>query len=397
METARPTPALPPPPGRVSNFGNPESLRRQLDIGAAIAIALSTLFVILRSYSRIWLKKTWILEDWTLLLAWASVIVQCGLGEATMVHYGGRHEWDITTEQGNEAAYWFNVASILYGLGLFFAKITVLQLYRRVFSPHRGSAFDNGIIVTALVIFLFHLTSIIIKIFECTPRAKIYNMELKGSCIDISVFLTASGSFNTISDIVILVLPVKAVWSLNMASRKKVVVILVFTFGLAAPAFSLYGFVVRLKGLNNSDKNWNQPAIVMWGLLETTTAVLCASFPECGPIFLRRKKTRSHPSTSILNGRHSYYGGRSGPPKKGILSTITGTLMMTGRGAEASANYYDLETYGVQAAAQHPSIDAQTGTGAMSVMKEVGMASKSNAAAGEGPSQSSAARGDNKV
>lgn len=29
----------------------------------------------------------------------------CGTGAATMVHYGGRHSWDITEQQAQEAAY----------------------------------------------------------------------------------------------------------------------------------------------------------------------------------------------------------------------------------------------------------------------------------------------------
>ncbi|KAI3328575.1 hypothetical protein F4824DRAFT_408304 [Ustulina deusta] len=373
MLTAQPTPALPPPPGETSNFDHPESLRQQFDIGAGISIGLTTIFVFLRTYSRLWIKKTWVLEDWFLLVAWIGTIILAGFGEATMSHYGGRHEWDITVAQGNEAAYWFNLCSIEYGLALFFAKITVLQLYRRVFSPHRRSAFDNGIIATALAILLFHVATTIVKIVECIPRAKIYNMDLEGICINIPVFLTAIGVFNTITDVIILLLPVKAVWSMTLPFHKKVIVVLVFTFGLAAPAFSLYGFVVRLKGTNNPDKNWNQPAIVMWGLLEIATAVLCASFPELGPIFLRRKK-HIKPSTSIVNGRYRYDDGGSGQKGKKLFSTITDSL----RGHETNSAYYDLETYGVQAVAQnHGDMSDNTQQpGEITVTKEIRVATK---------------------
>ncbi|KAJ8121149.1 hypothetical protein ONZ43_g2326 [Nemania bipapillata] len=357
METATPTPALPPPPGQTSNFDHPASLRQQFDIGAGISIPLTTIFVFLRTYSRLWIKKTWILEDWFLLAAWAGTIILAGFGEATMSHYGGRHEWDITKAQGNEAAYWFNLCSIEYGIALFFAKIAVLQLYRRVFSPHRRSAFDNGIIATAVAIFLFHVASTIVKIFECTPRAKIYNSDIKGTCVNISVFLTAIG----------------AVWSMTLPFHKKVIVVIVFTFGLAAPAFSLYGFVVRLKGTNNPDKNWNQPAIVMWGLLEIATAVLCASFPELGPIFLRRRK-RIKPATSIVNGKYRYEEGGSGPKGKSIFATLSETL----KGREETNTYFDLDTYGVQAVAQNHSdvSDATQQPGEITVTREVSVACK---------------------
>ncbi|KAJ2995763.1 hypothetical protein NUW58_g1180 [Xylaria curta] len=190
----------------------------------------------------------------------AGTIILAGFGEATMSHYGGRHEWDITTAQADEAAYWFNLCSIEYGIALFFAKIAVLQLYRRVFSPHRHSAFDNGIIIMAVAIFLFHV---------------------------------------------------------------------------AAPAFSLYGFIIRLRGTNNPDKNWNQPAIVMWGLLEIATAVLCASFPELGPNLLKA------------------FGGRG------------------------AGTYFELDTYGAHATAQnhgHVVGDAQH-PGEITVTKEIRVAS----------------------
>ena len=46
------------------------------------------------------------------------------------------------------------------------------------------------------------------------------------------MLLNTSGCFNTITDFLILFLPIKAVWDLNMSKQKKLIVVLVFTFGL---------------------------------------------------------------------------------------------------------------------------------------------------------------------
>ena len=70
------------------------------------------------------------------------------------------------------------------------------------------------------------------KIFECNPRAKIFNSKLPGKCVDVPMLLNTSGLFNTLTDFIILLLPVKAVWNMNMKRQKKVIVVLVFTFGL---------------------------------------------------------------------------------------------------------------------------------------------------------------------
>ncbi|KAI1313524.1 hypothetical protein F5Y03DRAFT_336899 [Xylaria venustula] len=377
MDTQQPTPVLPPPPGETSNFVNPESLGQQLKIGTGVVIPVTTIFVFLRVYVRFWVKKIWDLEDWFLLLAWAGTLILSAFGLSTTAHYGGRHEWDITPEQGVEASYWFYLCSVGYPITLFFAKITVLQVYRRVFSPHRWSHLDIAIVAVAIVLTLFHTATFLVKIFECHPRSKIFNPKIPGTCIDIPLLFTIIGAFNAVTDVVILLLPIKAVWGMRLQRRKKTLIVLVFTFGLAAPAFSVVGFIVRFQGNNSSDKNWNQPAIILWGLLEIAAGVLCTSFPELGPIFMRRKN-RTTPSTSIVNGKYRYRDGDHGRLRAKRFSSRISQSM---RGTETEA-YFELEegdSYGVQATAQNqkfPSnMDNHGKPGEITITREVRVAS----------------------
>ena len=78
----------------------------------------------------------------------------------------------------------------------------------------------------------FYGCTTFVKIFECIPRAKIINPKIPGTCLDISAILDASGVFNTTTDFLILLLPIYAVKKLQMTKRKKVLIVLVFTFGL---------------------------------------------------------------------------------------------------------------------------------------------------------------------
>ncbi|KAI1243895.1 hypothetical protein MGN70_013762 [Eutypa lata] len=265
MATSSLTPASPPPPGVTSNFENPESLVRVNYIAMGVAIPLTTVFFTLRAYTRIWIKQTWIFEDWLALIAWIGTIALCGTGGATMAHHGGKHEWDITTAEAHEAFWWFNIASIHYGVTICIAKLAVLCLYRRVFSPLRWSPFDISIVFLIVLLVLFYTATTIAKIWECVPRAKIFDPTIPGTCIDTPLVLNISGFFNTTTDVVILFLPLKAVWNMNMKLKKKIIVVLVFTFGLCAPGFSLAGSLVRLRGSSSPDKTWVQPEIIMWG------------------------------------------------------------------------------------------------------------------------------------
>lgn len=183
----------------------------------------------------------------------------CGTGAATMAHHGGEHEWDITSAQAKEASYvssapthsisceegwkgkalqiltrpqWFNVASIHYGITICIAKLAVLFLYRRVFSPYRWSPFDICVTFLIVLLLLFYIATNLVKIWECIPREKIWNPTIPGHCIDTPMLLNVSGLFNTVTDFIIVLLPVRAVWNLNMKIKKKVLVVLAFTFGL---------------------------------------------------------------------------------------------------------------------------------------------------------------------
>jgi hypothetical protein len=111
-------------------------------------------------------------------------------------------------------------------------KITILLLYRRVFVTHRWSWFDMSIITLIVVLTFFYGITTFFKIFECAPRAKIFNMALPGHCFNVGTILKTSGAFNTVTDFLILLLPVHAVRKLQMSKQKKILVVLVFTFGL---------------------------------------------------------------------------------------------------------------------------------------------------------------------
>jgi hypothetical protein len=88
------------------------------------------------------------------------------------------------------------------------------------------------ILILMVILIVFYVADAFAKIFECNPRKRIIDKSVPGTCLDVPMLLNASGFFNTITDVMILLLPVKAVWTLNMKNQKKIVVVLVFTFGL---------------------------------------------------------------------------------------------------------------------------------------------------------------------
>ncbi|KAI4217415.1 MAG: hypothetical protein LQ351_000010 [Letrouitia transgressa] len=139
------------------------------------------------------------------------------------------------------------------------------------------------------VLCAFYIASTIAKIWECTPRSKIWDKEIPGRCVDRSKLFTSSGIFNTVTDVIILLIPVKVVWKLQIDKKRKLGIILVFTVGSTAPVFSIVGLVVRLKISNSPDATYNQPKIYLWALAELTVGLICACTPILATLINRRR------------------------------------------------------------------------------------------------------------
>ena len=83
-----------------------------------------------------------------------------------------------------------------------------------------------------LISCLYYLTTVITKTWECNPRARIWDKSIDGTCIDVSTILNVDGVFNTVSDILIIIVPGQALWNLKMRTKKKIAVLILFTVGL---------------------------------------------------------------------------------------------------------------------------------------------------------------------
>jgi hypothetical protein len=127
-----------------------------------------------------------------------------------------------------------NIAEILYGPSLFIVKMSILVQYLKMLAPSRtvnpemfwGSWF---VIVTS---FVFYTIDTFLTIFACNPRPKIWNKLMPGTCMNYLAVIAATGFFNIISDVAILVLPVRTVWMLHIPRQKKIAISMLFATGI---------------------------------------------------------------------------------------------------------------------------------------------------------------------
>ena len=69
-------------------------------------------------------------------------------------------------------------------------------------------------------------------LFQCTPLERVWNFEIPGHCINTLAYFRAETISNVVTNVMILLLPVPMVWRLQMALRRKLLLIGIFATGV---------------------------------------------------------------------------------------------------------------------------------------------------------------------
>lgn len=121
-------------------------------------------------------------------------------------------------------------AAIIYIPCLAFAKISLLMLYYRLLSTMRGWAYT--IYFIAFIILGYSLALALALIFACSPIQKGWNASISsGSCINRPGVYLATAITNTLSDLVLILIPIRVVWGLQMRLMQKLGVVAMFCIG----------------------------------------------------------------------------------------------------------------------------------------------------------------------
>lgn len=113
--------------------------------------------------------------------------------------------------------------------------------------------------------------------FSCTPREKIWDPSVAGTCLDISGLLTASGPFNVVSDFLIFLLPIWAIFSLHISIKKRIEVSCAFSVGL----FGCFCSAVRIAYSSQLSRTGDSTFVItqnqMWANAEITVGITIAN------------------------------------------------------------------------------------------------------------------------
>lgn len=203
-------------------------------------------------------------------------------------------------------------------------KMSQLMLYMRVFAARlRNWVYGIGaIVIVWAVVFNF------LFIFLCDPIEQQWTVERVGHCMDQILLLKCLIMTNLVTDLAIVILPIRSVWQLQMRKTEKFAVIACFGLGGACVFISLSRFSKQNLSLVSRDQLIDYTTVQMYTIdllgnltgtslttfmlcsLELILAGLCINIPMLRPFYIRlRAKYRPSKSSSGL-GVHKVSGSR---------------------------------------------------------------------------------------
>lgn len=213
-------------------------------------------------------------------------------------------------------------------------KLSLITQYHRIFiDRHTRIACHVSFYFTAL----FSLSTILASIFSCTPVTSFWNWEsttLGGrQCINYYALWYAHGAVNIFTDFIVLLLPVPAMYTLNLPLRQKISSGLLFAFG----SFGCIASIVRLYELwyiNNLTMDTTYSDLQsIWCAIELAVCVICASVTGLPPLYYDKLE----PLLNRILGR----AGRAQSKATGATATATVGSGTRGRsqGSQGAAQY----------------------------------------------------------
>lgn len=177
-------------------------------------------------------------------------------------------------------------AEVIYTTAVNMYKISLLFLYFRIFPlpTIRKWGLWCGAVSTA-----WNIACIFAASFQCTPRNKIWEPWVAGTCIDLFLAQLCISVPSILCDIAILCFPLPHILRLKTNLTQKIFLVAIFMLGSYVVFTSIYRFVVYLSYSKNDIPftlsvpcAWNVIEIssgIVSACLPTLVCVLCPSFP----------------------------------------------------------------------------------------------------------------------
>ncbi|KXX79396.1 hypothetical protein MMYC01_204045 [Madurella mycetomatis] len=298
-------PALEPPPGVTPNFENPPNQNGLAHGVMATCLTVTTFCLMLRTYLAVASKKVKATEV-LILCAFGCYIGWAYCCYRILDHIGYFvHQWDLIIGDLIDLLYYVSIGGVLYSVTLPLLKVAILLEWSQVFvaGGERNAFWWTCYALMALQI-LFGIAATVALNLVCIPYEAIYDFTVAGQCFDKHNLEVASSIIHLSTDVIMVFLPQRVIWGLQMSLKKKLGVSVVFGLGLLACVSAAFRVQVTFAYAGAADSTYTLAPVVFWAYAEMTCGFVISCMPAAPRLLketgiLRKIKTllRMHVTT----------------------------------------------------------------------------------------------------
>ncbi|KAI1335476.1 hypothetical protein F5Y15DRAFT_409069 [Xylariaceae sp. FL0016] len=260
----------------------------ELAVTTTTLLGVSSLTVFLRCYVRIFLLKTFRVEDWLSLgtltcFITYSTFVMLSIDYGAGKHINAVHAKDIPDalkmRWAGELCYVVTSLFLKFAVGIFLLRIS-------------GKAWQKATIWVVLIICLvFNLFYTFVAAFQCQPVEyfwKKYTHEIDGECLAENVILGstyAAAGINACADWILGLLPIALTWNLDLPKRQRLSVAGILALGIIASAATIVRIPYIWQLAHDEDVLYEFTDLAMWSTVELGLGLTASSIATLRPLF----------------------------------------------------------------------------------------------------------------
>ncbi|KAI8948668.1 hypothetical protein F4801DRAFT_581189 [Xylaria longipes] len=261
---------------------------------AALYITICTIFTVSRLYARFFIHQQLWWDDWAMFLAWLGTIALCTLQLLMLQHGAGLNIWEVPEHELKQflkaSQLWLDIQMVAR-IAIFFARLSILLFYIRIFFPIGTAKSIFWWIIQAVIWLnvLYSVSLILVLTLQCVP----YHLPWGSSCVNQYLVLVLASVINIISDFAVLVIPIIFIIRLRTTKRRKWAIWALFAFGTLAPLASVARLGYQIPLADGKNKTVIYPIVLFLATAEQTVAMIVGSAPIASGVVigtLRQKR-----------------------------------------------------------------------------------------------------------
>ncbi|KAL4959816.1 putative integral membrane protein [Aspergillus stella-maris] len=243
---------------------------------------LASICFLVRISSKAFILRKFVKSDYAMTVAWAFFMAFFVPLWMTGEIAPDVAQWNLRLKDLFRTLFWYHVAIILYGVTLFFIKLSLLFQLVEIFGQGRDWFWWSCHALIGFN-FVYYLITTCLWIFPCKPLSDSWNLTgpINRQCLDLLPLLASQGVVTFITDGLLFVMPMTRIWRLQMPLRKKIAFSAVFSIG---PVACVCG-VMRLYYAVMMFRDWRNLSHYMyitrfWMIPETAGWIVAGCLPS---------------------------------------------------------------------------------------------------------------------